>query len=306
MSNDVEKEYLKRFYNVLRDNLRREKSLKGNSILTSFFETRSASRYKILGASTLLSSSVPQEVFLSLLSQNYIQKCGSIDNYAITAKGVWHHELVLGLMNEDSLLSYINNKYFENNTPTTSDKKDLDEKEKVILYTLIAARAFSEQSRADLKSKDSVKDKWLELLERSYDNLLSLNLIMKIGKGEFLQKTGNEHIASSVFRHNNHMVQRTSGIYAYTGKYEYYLKLYVDSTFSKEKLSYLFWKLFKGEISMQAIDTITDYCNKVSSADSIYLFDMKKHIFSMPTYDAIIKDCLLDSVVSKPKWEAIS
>ena len=65
MLSDIEKEYLKRFYSILRDNLRREKSLKGNSILTSFLETRSASRYKVLGASTLLSTSVPEDVLLS-------------------------------------------------------------------------------------------------------------------------------------------------------------------------------------------------------------------------------------------------
>lgn len=306
MLSDIEKEYLKRFYSTLRDNLRREKSLKGNSILTSFLETRSASRYKVLGASTLLSTSVPEDVLLSLLSQNFIQKLGGIDNYAITAKGVWHYELILGLMNEDTLLTFINKKYFASNIASSLDKKELDDREKTILYTLIAARAFSKDSCADLKAKDSVKDKWLELLERSYDNLVSLNLITKMTKDDFLLKTGNEHIASSIFRHNGRMLQKTSGIYTYTGKYQYFLKLYNESVFSKEKLSYLFWKLFKGEISIDSVDSITDYCNKVSSNDSIYLFDMKQHIFSLPTYDAILKDCLLDSVVSKAKWEAIS
>lgn len=304
--NDIEKEYLKRFYNLLRDNLRREKSLKGNSILTSFLETRSASRYKILSDSTILSTSIPSETLLSLLSKNYIQKIGSIDTYAITAKGVWHHELFLGLMNEDTLLSYINNKYFTHNTPLTDVKNDLDDREKVILFAMISARTFSEKSCADLKRKESTKDKWQEVLERSYDLLASLNIISKLKKQDFFVKNGNEHIASSIFRHNNHMVQKTSGIYAYTGKYEYYLKVYNDSMLSKEKLSYLFWKLFKGEITLESIDTITDYCNKISSVDSIYLFNMKEHIFSLPNYDSVLKDCLLDSVVSKAKWEAIS
>jgi hypothetical protein len=306
MLSDIEREYLKRFYNVLRDNLRREKNLKGNSILTSFLETRSASRYKVLGASTLLSTSVPEDVLLSFLSQNYIQKIGGIDNYAITAKGVWHYELVLGLMNEDTLLTFINKKYFASNTSTSLDKKDLDDREKVILYTLIAARAFSQKSCADLKTKETVKDKWLELLERSYDCLVSLKVITKLSKSDFLSKTGNEHVASSIFRHNGHMLQKTSGIYSYTGKYQYFLEIYNDLVFSKEKLSYLFWKLFNGDISIYSIDLITDYCNKVSSNDSIYLFDMKEHIFSLPTYDSILKDCLLSSVVSKTKWEAIT
>jgi len=303
---DTDKEYLKRFYNLLRDNLRREKSLKGSSILTPFFETRSASRYKILSNSTISSATISTEALLSLLSKNYIQKIGSIDTYAITAKGVWHYELFLGTMNEDNFFSYINDKYFTRNTPMDNVKNDLDDREKVILFAMISARTFSEKSYADLKTKEIVKDKWQELLDKSYDLLAALGFVTKLVKLDFFTKTGNEHIASSIFRHNNHMVQKTSGIYAYTGKYEYFLNIHQTSSFSKDKLSYLFWKVFKGDVSSEAIDKIVEFCNKVSSMDSIYLFDMKQHIFSLPTYDSVIKDCLLDSVVSKAKWEAIA
>ena len=97
-------------------------------------------------------------------------------------------------MNEDIFLSFINKKYFASNTSSSLDKKELDDREKVILYTLIAARAFSKDSCADLKAKDTVKDKWLELLERSYDNLVSLRVITKLSKADFLLKTGNEHL----------------------------------------------------------------------------------------------------------------
>jgi hypothetical protein len=304
--NENEKDYLKKFYSSLRDNLRREKSLKGNSVLISFLETRSASRYKLLSNSTISSALVPNEILMSLLSKNYLQVLGDINTYAMTAKGVWHYELEAEIMNEETLLSYINDKFFVDKSPGANVKSDLDDKEKVILFAMISARAFSQKSSADLKRSDLVKDKWQEVLEKSYDALLGLRSIARLKKVDFLGKTGNEHIASSIFRHNNHMVQKTRGIYAYTGKYEYYLDLYENSVFSSDKLSYLFWKIFKGDISSNSVDSITEFCNRVSSRESIYLFNMGEHIFSMPTYDALLKDSLLDSIISKAKWAKIS
>lgn len=304
--NEAEKDYLKRFYCLLRDNLQREKSLKASSILISFLETRSASRYKLLSNSTIPSHLVPKETLMSLLTKKQIQVLGDIGTYAITAKGAWDYEQDAGLMSEESLLSYINEKFFSGKYPASSIKSDLDDREAVILFAMISARAFSDKSSVDLKKNDIVKEKWQEVLEKSCDLLHKLHAIIKLKKEDFLSKTGNEHVVSSIFRHNNHSVQKTRGIYAYRGNYEYYLDLYRDSSFSQEKLSYLFWKIFKGNISLDSVDSIIEYCNEISRRESIYLFDMKDHVFSMPTYDSLLRDCLLDSVISKAKWSKVS
>jgi len=304
--NENEKDYLKKFYNLLRDNLLREKSLKSKSILISFLETRSASRYKLLNSSAIPSNLIPNDILISLSDKKQIQILGNIGTYTITAKGVWDYEQSLGLMNEENLMSYINEKFFSGKYPSSSFKNNLDDREAVILFTMIAARAFSEKSSVNLKKDNVVKGKWQEVLEKSYDLLSSLNKINKLKKEDFLGKTGNEHIVSSIFRHNNHSVQKTRGIYAYKMNNEYYLDLYKESTFSQEKLSYLFWKIFEGSLSLESADLIIDFCKEISSKDSIYLFDMNEHIFSMPTFDSIIKDSLLDSVLSKVKWAKVS
>jgi len=304
--NESEKDYLKRFYCLLRDNLQREKSLKASSILISFLETRSASRYKLLSNSTITSHLVPKETLMSLLTKKQIQVLGDIGTYAISAQGVWDYEKDMGLVNDESLLSYINEKFFSGKYPESNTKTDLNDREAIILFAMVAARAFSEKSSVDLKKNDVVKGKWQEVLEKSYDMLYKLHAITKLKKEDFLGKTGNEHIVSSIFRHNSHSLQKTRGIYAYKGNYEYYLDLYRDPSFSEEKLSYLFWKIFKGDISMDSVDSIIEYCNGVSRKESIYLFDMKDHVFSMPIYDSVLKDCLLDSVVSKTKWSKVS
>lgn len=298
--NEKEEDYLRNFYSLLHDNLKRERSLRENSVLLSFLITQSASRYKLLRNSTRSSTLIPSHILTSLLTKGLIQCIEGIDTYAITAKGVWYYEKNMDLINEESLLSYINDKYFVTRTRT-----DLNDKEKVILFMMVSARAFSERSSVDLKKSDAVKNKWKEMLEKSYDFLSDMKLIAKLDKEKFLGKRGNVHIVSSIFRHNNQMVQKTRSIYSYNRRQEYYLDLHKNSAFSQDKLSYLFWKVFGGNISSYSSNEIIDYCNEVSRKESIYLFDMSEHIFSMPTYDTIIKDGLMDSMISKDKWAKI-
>jgi len=295
-----EEKYLKKFYILLSDNLRREKNLKENSVLLSLLKTQSASRYRLLRKSTLSSVLIPTKVLTSLLAKDLIQCIESIDAYAITAKGVWYYEQKIDLINQETLLSYINDKYF-----VPKMKSDLRDKEKIILFMMISTRAFSEKSSVDLKKSDIIKDKWTEMLARSYDLLYDLSLLEKVKKEEFLDKTGNIHIVSSIFRHNNQMVQKTRGIYSYNRKQEYYLDLHKDSNFSQDKLSYLFWKLFKGDISSDSVRRVIEYCNEISRKESIFLFDMPEHKFSMPEYDVVIKDGLMDSILSRDKWARI-
>jgi hypothetical protein len=298
---DDEKEFLQKFYCLLRNNLLREKSLKGSSVLISFLETRGNSRFALLSNSTIHSSIIPQEVLVSLSSKKKIQPLGSISDYAITAKGVWEYEKELGVLTEESLLSYINSKFFSESLSLAGTKSNLDEKENVILFSLIAARAFSDKSCVDTKKNEFIKGKWQQILEDSFDLLTNLKVIKTLKKEEFLGKKGNEHVVGYVFRHNNDMIQKTNGIYAYSRKQEYYLNLFRDGRISPDELNFLFWKIFKGELSTESIDTVLEFCNSISR-ESIYLYDMNDHIFAQPTFDSMLKDSLLASLVSKTKW----
>ena len=295
---------LARFYHLLRDNLIRGKCLIENSVLISFLRTQSASRYKALRESTINSAFVPNDVLTHLLAKDFIRCIGNIDDYAITAKGVWHYEKNHDLINEQILLSYLERKYFSDER--SAKNVDLNDKEKVILFAMILARAFSEKSAVDLKRSETVKNKWQEILETSFDALENVGFVVKLEKTDFLRTRGNEHVVNSIFRHNNSMVQKTKGVYVYTRNYCYYLDLYKNGVLSEKNLSYLFWKIFKGDITPTSVDSIINCCNEVSSRESIYLFDMNEHIFSMPTYDTLVKDGLMDSIVSKDKWAKIS
>lgn len=294
--------YLNKFYSLLQDNLTRKKALKSNSVLISFLQTLGADRYKYLKNSTLPSYLIPDTVSGSLLEKGLIQCVEKIDALAITAEGVWVYEKRAGLINEKNLLTYINEKYF-----ISKINKNLSLNEKVILLTMIAARAFSEESAINLKKSDTIKDRWQEILVRAYDFIVLLGAFPKNQKESFLDTGGNMHPVSSLFRHNTKMVQKTFGYYKYNRKEEYYLEVFQNSNLSLEKLSYLFWQLFKeNDLSQDSINLIANFCNEISNKESIYLFDMDKHIFSLPKYDIIIKDALLDSFMHKQKWEKAS
>jgi hypothetical protein len=301
----ISDDYLNQFYILLKNKLKRERKIKNNSVFITFLEINSTSRFRLLNEATINSNEIPKNVLNLLLDKNYIQALTSIGNYAITAKGVWYCENQLKLIDEEKLLSYINKKFFTDGQKNSQEKTTLDDKEKIILFTMISARAFSEKSSVNLKPSENKRDKWLELLEASYDFLKNFGKINKIRKEDLFKKMGNEHIASSIFRHNNRMAQKTKLIYKYTGDYEYFLDIYSNSEFSTEKMSYLFWKLFQGELSEEMIDKIIEHCNRISKNESIYLFNLSEHIFSLPCYDNKLRDSLLDSIISRSKWENI-
>lgn len=298
--NELEIQHLEKFYSLMYENMIIDKKLKGKSIITSFLKTRGASRFKLLRKSTLSSNMIPSFILNSLLEKGYVQSIDDIETYVITAFGVWYLENNYENINEQKLLEYINNEYF-----TINIKRELDDKEKVILYSLLSARTFSEESPVDLKKDMPVKNKWKILMENCYDKLRDLKVI-KINKNKIFKTTGNIHIVSSLFRHNNDMSQKTKGIYSYNRKQEYFLNLYKNGYFSDDKLSYLFWKIFEGNIMPDKLNEIIDFCNDVAKRDSIYLFDVTKHKFSMPEFDLKIKDSLFNSIINKNIWGKIS
>ena len=293
---DEESYHLNRFYRILYENIKKYKKLKDNSIILSFLKTRKASIFRILKRSTMSSNLIPLETLTSLLKKGLIQNYGQFNTYIISAKGVWIIEKENDNMSLDLLFSFFNKEYFN-----LKIEADLNDKEKVILFTMIATRTFSDKSTIDLKKDLIIRDKWKEIMEKTH-NFLKTQSYINIKKEKLFNTTGNIHIVSSLFRHNNKMVQKTRGIYNYNRKQEYYLDIYKNNIFNDEKLTYLFWKLFDGKISNKEINIITNYCNEISLKDSIYLFNIKNHIFSMPKYDIKIKDAIINSLLAKNKW----
>lgn len=284
--------YLSKFYDLLYENLKSTKKIEEDSVLLTFIKTRKNTIYKIIKQSMINGHNIPRNMLQSLLDKEYIKPYEKFNSFIITSKGVWIMEKNRNVLDETILLSFLNNEYF---SKTVKDE-NLNDKEKVILFAMILGRSFSKESAVSLKYSDSIIDKWLEILEKSYSLLKDINIIT-YKKERVFTGTKNVDIVSSMFRHNNDMMEKTLGIYNFTRNQEYFFNVLKNNYFDDEKLSYLFYKLFQGKLNSDQIKTINELCNNVSRNYSIFLYDVASHVFALPEYDLKIKDCLFQSLI---------
>ncbi len=289
--------FLNKFYNLLYDNIERNKKLENNSVFISLLKIKTLTpRQKILRESSKSSSDIPTDVIKTLLSEKLVQSSDEIEKYTITAKGIWTVEKEREILNEESLMSFIDSEYF-----IIGEKiKPITDREKVILFGMIAARTFSKDSLIDLK-RDNYQDTWMQIFDMSYEKLKSLKII-KEAKDELLGNSKTEPNVVNLIRHNIYLTRKIKGLYHTTNKMQYYLDISDGDQISHQKLSYLLWQIFQGYLAKDSIDDVMNFCKKISNM-GIFVFDMNTHIFSMPKYDLVLEDCIKDSIISKRKWE---
>jgi len=294
-------EYLEKFYSELKSTIEySRKKLKNNSVLLTLLEVKSNSRYRFINDAALNKYGIGTEIILHLEEKNFIKPIKEVDKYVITVKGIWEYENSIMVLNKELLIDYISSKYFdfyENNV-------ELSNKEKIILFSMISARTFSEKSPIDLRKDDITNDKWREILEKSYEILYSLKVIKKYPINILREKEGNEHPVSNFIRHSDALPKKTKGIFIASGKQKYYLDLYNNSRIDEEKLSYLIWLIVNSNKELLFSDALKldKYCEYIAYKYNISVFDIEDHLFSKPEYDKIIKDCIIKGVSTKSKW----
>lgn len=288
--------YLELFYNKLQSNLiKKYKKNKYSSILIWFIEIKSNDRLRVMLASHIKSSRVPEQSLRDLLKDKLIRETNIIGDYAITSQGVWEYERNNGIISNDMLLENIDDKYF--NTYKEIGKP-LSAKEKVIIFSMISARAFSKKSPVYLKSEKNLLDNWESIINDSYSILLSLSFVKVLTENELFGKPGNEHKVSALFRHTDKLSKKTRGIYmcANSRDQKYYLDIYKEGELCQDSLKFIFRQVFSGKNLIAAeVDSICNFCDKTASSKSIYIFNIREHLFHKPEYDTAIRDALLTS-----------
>ncbi len=282
--------YLKRFYDKLYDNLLFENKLKKDSILLSFFDIKSNVRYRALEFAAISTENIPEILLSSLIKDNLIRPSDEINKYTITAKGVWVIEKNNKKITEDSIIAQMDEKFFD----VYLDNKTLSDKEKVILFSMISARAFSEEAPIDLKKDEYALDAWKRILDNSYNKLHEMKLIKKMNEEELYGKKGNEHNVSNLLRHTDSLPKKTKGLYKVKVPQKYYLDIYSDNFLSKEKLEYLINIIFttKKNIRIETIDEISNFCLKIAYEEAHNIFNFESHTFISPDFDDVVKDAL--------------
>lgn len=289
-------DFLEKFYQKLYDNLEKLNKLKENSIIISFLYIKSNDQYRLLNESSIFSYKIPKEIINNLQERKLIRNTDTLNNYVITAKGIWDIENKKNILNEIKLINYIDNKFF--NVYKLSEKP-LTDKQKVILFSMLAARTFSEKSSIDLKKDESVMNTWKEIVDKSYETLTSLHIISELDKDDLFGKKenkGNEKPVSHLYRHTDELPKKTRGLFKAIGKQKYFLDVSKDSEISKDSLGFLFKQIFESKVlSLTEINEIDTFCQEIAFTKNIYVFDPREHIFSKPEYDEIIRETLLDS-----------
>lgn len=292
--NKINIKYLQKFYNKLKENLILKNKHKYESLIHSFLEVTSNTRYLILNESSIEKNKVPNNVLDYLLNKDLIRPTDDIGYFTITAQGIWQIETEINNFDYKSIVEFLDKKFFSlfNNT------KNLSEKEKIIILSMIAIRSFSSSTALNLKIADNILSNMKDLIKDTYDLLKSFHVIKDLKKDNLFGAKGNEHPVSNLIRHTVDLPKKTRGIYTAIGYQKYYLNLFKNNEVSKIELSFLLWLIFGEGTNLKIEDEVNNFCLENAYTKGIYLFKKENLNFINPKYDDIVKDAFLEMTIN--------
>lgn len=276
---------------------------KNPSIIISIFKMTKNNRVRILNDASLVPP-VSRDVLTYLMDHKYVRSTLEFSKYTLTAQGIWEIEKALGYVSVDKLLEYID-------SGMESVVGKLTDKEKVIIFTLLSLRAFS-QFAPLIRISDVQKEKSAEVMEACADYLHSLGAISvtreKIFKGGNI--SDSEEPGSKLLRRMDKLPGNTRQIYrSGPGKsYTYWLDLYdkESDSIKMEKLSYLFWKIFGGCLDFEKQQGVVSFCDDILLRYKNYIYEDEiydKFIFFDSKYANILSDALFNVIEHQEQWE---
>ena len=296
---DESARYLNRLYDSYRESLGTRKKLRSDSALISSISIKNNERFRAMKDASKSLNRIPSEVLSELKENGFVRNTDDIDTYIITAKGIWEVEKNREILDVNGLLSFIDDTYFD----LFENRKPLTEREKVIVFGMLSARAFSEESSVDMRKDDLVKDAWRDVMNSSYSKLKELEVMNKLALEDLMTDSGIEHPASHLIRHTDQLPRKTKAIFKAIGKNKYYLDVEDEGSVSVDKLAYLFWSVLGDKATPDNAENIHEYCTKTAYNTSIYVYDMAEHKYSSPKYDALMREGLINSIIHRSRWE---
>lgn len=280
--------YRSDFLSVLYDNiktaLKLDKKLSSNSVLISFMNLKSNVRYSYMLKSAQSSLNTPEAVIRDLLNDGAIRSVGEDETYSLTAMGVWELEKD-NKLTEIDLINFIDEKFWAIETSS----KDISEKEKVIILTLIAIRAFSKDCNIDLKSDDNLLESVKRIIDKSYELLHKMDMI-SFEYEKLYGKKGNEHIVSNLIRHTDSLPKKTKAIFNAIGDQKYTLLLSQNNNIQEDDLKWLLEKIFDQSKlkSLYDYDMIKDFLNTVAYEEGFNIYENIEESFVTHKVDDVI------------------
>jgi hypothetical protein len=294
---------LSKFYDSYRYRLESSGKLKSGSMLIACLKMKKNDRFRPLRDSAIDGHKIPQSLLSQLKDQGLVRGGGEVSKFVITGRGIWEVEVSKGLIDEAKLIEFVDSNYFEE---LFEDAKPLSDKEKVILLSMISARAFSEDSSVDMKRDSEVNAAWLELFKLCASKLREMRSIDTPDGELFPEELKYEDAASHFIRHTDQLPRKTRGIYSASKKREnkYFLDVSKEGEIDQDRLSYLVWLVVGNQLKPEGIEEFNEFCASVAYDHSVRLFEHEKHIFASPRFDEVLRNTIIESIVSKEKWEA--
>jgi hypothetical protein len=256
--------YLKKIYQKLYDTLEKNnKKITKKSLILTFFNIKSNDRNQLLREGAIQGFKIPATVMSYLEKNNLIRQTDEAMFYSITAKGIYEVECKKEVINNDIFLNFFDKKFFN---PFKLSEKSLSEKQKIIIFSMIAIRSFSEDSALDLKKSEKTLNAIQDVINSTYNKLKSLKLIPKLKFDNLYGKKGNEHPVSNLIRHTDELPKLTKNVYKALGNQKYYLDLFSNNSFLKNNLNLLFEKIFDDKkLQILEVEDLSSFCNKIDS-----------------------------------------
>ena len=288
---------LKIFYEKLCDSIRKykKKPLKEQSPLEIFIETTLPNVYEILKKSSIpLYEFKEEEKIKELIEKKLIIESENPDEYVISPHGIWTYEK--NHSEKDILITHLNflkNRFYSK--LYKGKKTKLLRREKIVLFALIATRAFSRESCMDLSDERNLFSYWREILDASRDWLLNFGIIEEKENDKFWSdpeaddQTRTRYLMSRI----NKLTEKTKGFYHKPGGRIYYLSLSSERNAIKAQISLLLTKIFDNiELDIIIKQEIIDFFSKINFNYSNYIFGAEQE-FSNSDFDDFLEDLIL-------------
>lgn len=300
MTEDLQKQ-LDKFYLKLYNYIQLDEKVKESSLLEKFLYTKLNKCYTFLKEASIESSNIPAKTLDELIDNNYVRATDRLGSYSMTAKGVWAVEMQRGAISIDGLINVLDDKFFN----LFSNSKKITDKEKVVLLSFIAIRAFSAAASMDLKKGRTILDNLQEVINKAYDLLKKHQVVKNLKKEDLFGKGGNEHPVSNVVRHASPQLNiQTKGTFKVQNPQKYYLDIF-DKTKEKtlSNLAFLIWVIYKDTMTIEMREELMDFCLACTYEKGIYIYDLQNQNFIKPEYDPLLREGLEEYIISSRIWK---
>lgn len=291
--------YLKKYYEKVKQSYFFDKKKEIKSVFFQLLKIKNNARYNILNHASRKEDSFSKNIITNLLKEGLIRPTDKINNYVITAKGIWKIESKNKDIDLETLLIFLDDKYFN----LFGGNKDLNDKEKVMLLFMIVSRAFSEDAPINLKKGENAKDEIGTIIKRSFLLLKKYSLVKSLTENKLFNLEGNEHPVSDFIRHKEALVRKTNGLYRTLRDQKYCLDLMANNHIKIQELAYLLWLVFGKKINNQLLEDFLKLSESIYQK-SIFIYGSGDFSFFKPKYDDEINNALDEYLINLKLWNS--